>query len=277
VLAATPDAAAPGARAAEVLRWLAARRRGDHWRSTRATGPVAIALADWLLAHPAEAKPDYRLEVEWNGAKLLERTVGAADLFGRGERLGLPGSRLEPGENRLALRKAGSGSLFWSWEARALVPSPGPPATGEKRLALTREYFHAERTADRRGRPRWLVTPVEPRGGFKAGEAVLVRLTLHAAGALDHLVIEDPRPAGFEVDDLVPEGAEHPWDLHAEARDTRFVFFLGRLDEGDTVLEYLVRPEMAGSLVALPASASAMYDPDLTVRSAEAVVQVTGR
>ena len=272
LLAVAPD----DPRAGEVLRWLASRRRGDHWRSTRATAPVAIALLDWLHTHPAEAKPGYRLVVEWNGASLLERSFGPADLFGRGERLRIPGSRLKPGENRLALRRTGPGSLYWSWEARALVPSPGP-ATDGRRLGVTREYFHAERTADRRGRPRWLVTPADPKEGFRTGEAVLVRLVLHAASALDHLLIEDPRPAGFEVDELTPEGAEHPWDLHAEARDTRAVFFLESVPEGDTVIEYLVRPELAGSLIALPASAGAMYDPDLLARTGETVVRVTGR
>jgi uncharacterized protein YfaS (alpha-2-macroglobulin family) len=142
---------------------------------------------------------------------------------------------------------------------------------------VTREYLHAERTADRRGRVRWPATPLAPQEGFRTGEAVLVRLTLHAAAALDHLMIEDPRPAGFEVDELTPEGAEHPWDLHAEARDTRSVFFLESVPEGDTVIEYLVRPELAGRLVALPASAGAMYDPDLVARTGETVLQVTGR
>ncbi|HVP15270.1 MAG TPA: alpha-2-macroglobulin family protein [Terriglobales bacterium] len=263
-------------RALGALRWLAAQRRADHWRSTRTTAPVAIALGDWLLAHPEEAKPAYRLEARWNGAPLLERAVGAADVFGRGARVVIPGSRLVPGENRLALAKSGAGSVFWSWEARALVPSPGPSTAAEKRLSLTREYLHAERTADLRGRPRWLTTPLEPGQAFSSGEAVLVRLTIHAAGALDHLILEDPRPAGYEVDDLVPEGTEHPWDLHAEARDTRSVFFLSRLDEGDTVLEYLVRPETAGTLIALPASLSAMYDPDLVVRSGEGTAVVSG-
>jgi len=157
------------------------------------------------------------------------------------------------------------------------VPSPGPATTDEKRLGVTREYFHAERTADRRGRARWLVTAVDPAQGFRIGESVLVRLTLRAARRLDHLIIEDPRPAGFEVDDLLPVGAEHPWDAHAEARDTRAVFFLTGVGEGDTVLEYLVRPEMAGSLVALPATAGAMYDPDLVARTGEQVMKVSGR
>ncbi len=264
-------------RAAEVVRWLAARRRGDHWRSTRTTGPVAIALAGYLAAHPAEAKPDHHLRVDWNGARLLERDVKPADAFAPGARVRVAGAKLKPGENRLALAKEGAGSLYWSWQAKALVPSPGPDTSPEQRLRVTREYFHAERTADRRGRPRWLVTPLAEQQGFHVGEQVLVRLTLHASRALDHLIVEDPRPAGFEVDQLLPEGAEWPWGTHAEARDTRGVFFLERADEGDTAIEYLLRPEMAGSLTALPASAGAMYDPDLLVRTGEARVRVEAR
>lgn len=252
-------------RAVDVVRWLAARRRGPYWRSTRSTGPVAIALARYLQGHAAEMKPDMRLRVEWNGAPVLERSLTAADLFGTaGLRVTIPGPRLKPGANALTIAREGTGTLYWSWEARALVPSPGPPSEPEKRLAVTREYLHVERTADRRGRPQYLTSRLErPR----VSEAVMVRLTLRAPAALNWLILEDPLPAGFEVDALLPEGAEWPWTTHAETRDDRAVFFLDHLEAGETVLEYLVRPEMAGTLSALPASVGAMYDPDLLVRS----------
>jgi len=58
---------ARGPRAAEVVRWLALKRTGVCWRSTRVTAPVAMALADYLAARPAEVTSDYRLRVEWNG------------------------------------------------------------------------------------------------------------------------------------------------------------------------------------------------------------------
>jgi len=252
-------------RAVDVVRWLAARRRGPYWRCTRSTGPVAIALARYLEAHAAEMKPDMRLRVEWNGAPVLERALTVADVFGgAGLRIAIPGARLKPGANVLAIAREGTGTLYWSWEARALVPSPGPSSEPEKRLAVTREYLHVERTADRRGRPQYLTSPLErPR----VSEAVMVRLTLRAPAALSWLILEDPLPAGFEVDALTPEGAEWPWTTHAETRDDRAVFFLDHLEAGETVLEYLVRPEMAGTLSALPASVGAMYDPDLLVRS----------
>jgi hypothetical protein len=260
------------ARAADVVRWLASRRRGAYWRSTRSTGPVAIALARYLDTHAAELKPDMRVKVEWNGATVLERAVGAGDVFGgRGLRVTIPGSRLAPGANALAVSREGAGTLYWSWEARTLVPSPGPAGGPGSRLTVAREYLRVESTADRRGRPRLLASTLERP---HVGQAVMVRLTLHAPAALDWLVVEDPLPAGFEVDALLPEGAERPWDTHAESRDDRAVFFLEHLEAGDTVIEYLVRPEMAGSVTALPASAGGLYDPDLLVRSGELRMEV---
>ena len=254
------------ARGADIVRWLAGHRRGAYWRSTRSTGPVAMALARFLAAHASEMNPDMRVRVEWNGVPVFERTLGAGDVFGgAARRVDIPGARLKSGANSLTFTRAGKGTLYWAWEAKALVPSPGPSTSTEKRLAVSREYLHVERTSDRLGRPQYLASPLEhPR----VGEAVLVRLTLRAPAALDWVVIEDPLAAGFEVDALLPEGTEWPWSTHAETREDRAVFFIDRVEAGETVVEYLVRPEMAGTLSALPASAGPMYDPDLLVRSA---------
>lgn len=72
----------------------------------------------------------------------------------------------------------------------------------------------------------------------------------------------------------LPAGAEWPWGTHAEVRDRVVAFFLDQVETGDTVIEYLARAEIAGSFSALPASAGAMYDPTLHVRSPEAAVRV---
>ena len=83
--------------------------------------------------------------------------------------------------------------------------------------------------------------------------------------------------AGLEVEDALPQGADWPWGTHAEVRDRLVAFFVEDLEAGDTVIEYLARPEIAGSFSGLPVSASAMYDPDLRVRSAEARLTVRAR
>ena len=55
------------ARAASIVEWLARRRTGRMWRSTRTTGPVAIALAEYLWVHPGETRADLNVTVAWDG------------------------------------------------------------------------------------------------------------------------------------------------------------------------------------------------------------------
>ena len=252
------------------VRWLAGRRHGGYWRSTRATAPVVTALAQYLLGHVAELKPQYRLRVQWNGETVMDRAVTPADAYGsEGFSVRVPGSRLKKGENRLAISRDGSGAAYFAWEARAMVPSPGPSTAAEKRLIVTREFFRTELTADRRGRPRYLATPIAAGEGVRIGEPVMVRLTLKADRDLRWIMIEDPRPSGFEVSELLPQGTEWPWGTHAEQRDDRNVFFLDQLEKGETVIEYIDRPEMSGAFTALPTTVSNMYMPELTARSGE--------
>ncbi len=255
---------------AATVRWLAGRRHGGYWRSTRSTAPVAAALALYLAQHSEELTPQYRLRVQWNGETVLDHAVVPTDAYGGpGLELRLPGSMLRAGDNKLTISRAGKGSVYYSWAAKALVPSPGPSTVAEKRLVVTREFLRAERTTDRRGRPRYLATPIAAGERLRIGDPVMVRLRLQASRDLRWLMIEDPRPAGFEVSELLPQGAEWPWGTHAEQRDDRNLFFIEDLDQGETVIEYLYRPEMAGSFTALPTNASSMYIPDLETRSKE--------
>jgi len=261
-------------RADDVVRWLAAQRDARGWRSTRTTGPVAIALAEYLGARPAEFKPQYVIDATWNGANVLSRTFTPADVFGvEALHVSVPLDHVQPGANKLEIKKNGSGVAYWAWTARAMVPSPGP-ALPPGQISIAREYLHAERTADRRGRPQLIGTPLDPAQPVRIGESILVRLTIHSAKGARHVMIEDPRASGCEIEDLAPQGAERPWALHAEARDDRAVFFLDTVDDGDTVIEYLVRPEVAGAFTALPTTASGMYDPLLRARGAEARIAV---
>ena len=254
-------------RAEAMMRFLARARHGRGWRTTRASGIAAQALAAYLLAHPADLSAPAHVSARWNGTALFDGAV-AKNAFAPGITLHVSGAQLRAGENELALTRDGAGTLYWAWSARANVPSPGP-IVSEPRLSVRREYLHASRTADRRGRARWLVTPVSDKDPIRVGEEVLVRLTLEAKKALEHCLLEDPKPAGFEIDQVLPDGADRPWDTAAEARDDKAVFFVGSLEEGTTVLEYLIRPEIAGTFTALPASTGPMYDPGLLVRSGE--------
>ncbi len=279
-LAALAEVVPQDAHATEVVRWLAARRTGMAWRSTRETAPVAEGLAEHAATRPANVAPGQRLSVEWNGEVLVQRVLEAGDAFAtQPMRIVIPGAKLKPGDNRLTLSRSGvtAGGTFLSWEARTLVPSPGPETPRDAPLHVTREYLRAERTADRRGRPRYLASPLEPGAALRVGEQVLVRLTLTASRALDFVVVEDPRVAGFEIDAVLPDGVDRPYGTNAEERDTHAAFFIDHLDTGETAIEYLVRPELAGTFTALPTEAAGMYEPELLTRGGEAKVTVESR
>jgi len=261
-------------RAARIASWLASRRRGREWRSTRTSAPVVMALAAYARTHPAETAPESNVTLDWNGERVLDRSLAADTWRAEPVRVSIPGSKLRPGANTLAVGRAGRAPLFLAWEARALVPSPGPSTEGEKRLRVTREYLRAERTTDRRGRPQILARPLGEGESFRIGDAILVRLTLTADRTLRHLEVHDPRVAGLEVEEALPPGADWPWGAHAEVRDRAVSFFLDRLEAGETVVEYLARAEIAGVFSALPVSAGAMYDPVLQVRGPEATLRV---
>ena len=256
----------------ELLRAVLGRRTSGHWTNTRVSGQAALALADWLAAHPNELTGHTSARITLGGENVLGLAGGAGGAFACAS-VRLPGGKLSPGANTLLITRDGDGPVYWSWEARANVPSPGPE-THDARLVLRREYRLAERTTDRRGRPRWLTRPLDPSAPVRIGEAVLVRLTLEAPKPLGYLMITDPRPAGFEIDATLPDGADRPYGTWAEARDDRATFFVRALDAGETSIEYLLRPEVTGTFTALPASAASMYDPGLLVRSPEATLRI---
>ncbi len=217
------------------------------------------------------------MRVEWNGAVVLDHVLDAGDAYAsKPLRATLAGEALRPGDNRLTITRPVTAASFFGWEARVSVPSPGPPSP-KVPIAVTREYLRAERTADRRGRPRYVATPLEPGAKLRVGEQVMVRLTLTASRELNYVLVEDPRVSGFEVDALLAEGVDRPYDLHGEERDDRAAFFVNHLDAGDTVIEYLVRPELPGAFTGLPTEASGMYEPDMLARGGEAKVVVEGK
>lgn len=262
------------ARGEQIVRSLAMRRAGRGWRNTLATAQAATAIARWLEGHPEQLQGTGAARLTWNGEALPDAGFGAAGAFAKGVSLSVPAAKLNPGPNTLTLARTGGGGLWWAWSARANVPSPGPAMAANAPLQVKREYLRASRTADRRGRPRWLTSPLDPAAGIKVGESILVRMTLSAAAPMDRLLLEDPRPAGFEIDQVLPAGVERPWTLSAESRDDRAVFFIEDLDSGDTVIEYLLRPEVPGAWTALPATVTGMYDPAKTARSGEARLRI---
>ena len=144
------------------------------------------------------------------------------------------------------------------------------------------------------------------RGPIPDGALVRVDLRVTTSKAYQYLLLEDPIPSGFEFrpeDDALAQAIGYEVDPNCdcrrrqidppigweplpvtrrENRDDRAAFFLSllpgkRRDEDGPrqfYARYILRPEQAGTRVALPARIEAMYRPDINARSAQTRVEV---
>jgi uncharacterized protein YfaS (alpha-2-macroglobulin family) len=139
-----------------------------------------------------------------------------------------------------------------------------PESAGGTGYAIERTYY----TLD--GAPATL-------DGLKVGQRLVAVLEVTPFGRGEaRLMVSDPLPAGFEIDNpnLITSGAEALANLgletevaHSEFRQDRFLTAIDRYDNATFRLAYLVRAVSPGTFHQPAASVEDMYRPDLTGRS----------
>jgi hypothetical protein len=260
-----------------VVRWLLVKRQGGRWISTRDTAWTLFALTDYLKS-TGELKPDYRLAVMLNGKEIRNEAIQPADALREEAVIRIPLKELKD-RNQVELRKDGSGTLYYSvrltQDIRMASFAPQSTVPG---LSVTREYFRLQTRRDASGH---LVTVPDgkPAGNFRIGDRILARVTLKSPHPLEYLMLEDPLPAGWEVQDRgeVPFQEWEYWWSDMEVRDDRIAFFVRTFEPGKTgtqVLEYYLRPEVTGKVQALPAVLSDMYNPAVRASTSENKLEV---
>lgn len=281
-----------------VVRWLLAARQEDRWASTQETAWAVLAFTAVMRA-TGELEGRYRWDVRLNDARLGTGTVGE-DNVDEAVRLvaDIAGMRTDA-DNRLVLQKSGSGRLYYTAHARYFRPAAGAPPV-DAGILLGREYLQVD--------PRTLRSTGSPIADVHVGEYVQVRLTMILPNAVDYVMLEDPLPAGFEAVDtslrtasaaasgpelreVQPEGegwrdgggsyAEAWWGHHwwsywvdSQLRDEKAAVFADWLGPGTYQYTYLIRAGVAGAFNVIPATAQAMYFPEVFGRSAGGVIEV---
>ncbi|MCW1918216.1 alpha-2-macroglobulin family protein [Rhodobacter sp. KR11] len=151
------------------------------------------------------------------------------------------------------------------------VPSD-PVKAGGNGYAITRSYYTMK------GEPAAL-------DGSKIGDRVVVVLEVTPFGRGEaRLMVNDPLPAGFEIDNpnLISGGAVSDLSFldlagevaHSEFRQDRFLTAIDRMDNSSFRLAYVVRAVSPGTFHQPAASVEDMYRPDLNAHSDQARVTV---
>jgi uncharacterized protein YfaS (alpha-2-macroglobulin family) len=232
-----------------------------------------------------ELDPDLNVIARVNGQVVDALRFTSQSLGQRAHEITIPASALRDGANQVAIERQGQGALYYTAILDQHVRMNPIPAE-DNGIAITREYFLVTERLDR-GQLIEDETPLA--GPVAVGDTVRVKLsmTVSAGADIEHVNLEDRFPSGFEVkqDPRPVYGSSWRWSpmwSAKEVHDDRVVFFATRLywwhpQQATRTYEYRydLRAETAGSFLALPAFAEAVYAPETNGRSEAARVVVT--
>ncbi|MBI2264139.1 MAG: hypothetical protein HYU64_03035 [Armatimonadetes bacterium] len=172
-------------------------------------------------------------------------------------------SLIESGRNVVSFVKKGEGVLYYD-SSLAYVTDDEDIQASDEGITLTREYLRATPYKDKKGEIQFRTFPIK--GDVKAGEKILVRLTLSARRNYRYIVFEDPLPSGCEV---VTRGEDyyfdHPyWWAREEVHDDKVAFFVKSLRAGEKQeFTYEMSAGVPGHYHVMPTRGYGMYRPDV--------------
>jgi uncharacterized protein YfaS (alpha-2-macroglobulin family) len=183
----------------------------------------------------------------------------------------------------MTIARTGTGRVYYTTRLQYLAPEPPEPSDRGFRVDRTFTLFAPDGVAS------------APDTSFSIGDVIRVTVTVALSAEGKFLVVDDRLPAGFEpIDeslsttalDLAREATTTSagrdfffwWRRggfdHVEKHDDRVLAFATRLAAGRHQFTYLVRATTAGTFTAAGAKAEAMYAPEVTGRSAAAVITI---
>jgi uncharacterized protein YfaS (alpha-2-macroglobulin family) len=239
------------------------QRTGEAWPGTRDTAWVVEALAAVAERAPELAgSPEGEIRVRLNGAPI--RTIALTQDALREPELIVrpPAALLRPGKNEVALERTGGSPVFYSVEARQIVPGPTPPGASAPPVTIRREWYRLEPRREPGGHVRLEAVPA--RASFRPGDRIRVKLILDVRREMTYAIVHEPFPAGCEVnergsaDEAVQWGY---WWSGIDVRDDHIAFFATNLSVGRHEIEYNLTARTPGAYRLLPTTVQGMYDP----------------
>ncbi len=253
----------------KIVRWLASNRHGNRWYSTKDTAAIVYALTDYIEAS-GELDADYELVVKLNGREFMKQHITKENVLTFDGNKLLKAAEFINGDNEITIEKKGKGALYYAVYLKYFNAVEDFKPT-EGTVKIQRTYFKVTYEGKER-----ITEELKDGATVQSGDLVEVRLDITADGLHEYMMIEDPLPAGVEVqkEERFYSGwgwrGRHWgwWYSRVEARDNRVCIAATYLNGAQTV-SYLVRAETPGDFHVLPASAYNMYVPEMAGTSAE--------
>ncbi len=242
--------------------FLVLRRNGGRWRNTRDTAFAIYALSE-LAKREGATKQAGSFAVLVNG-KEVKRVKYAAGGLDMGGPLVLEDGALKPGKNVVEVKRDGGGTGYYAGTFDVFNMNDFIRGVGGD-VKVKRSYtLLGKPSTEKSQAPSEYGMPVE------SGVRVRVDVEVTANKAVEFVMIEDLKPAGFEAvqQQSGPQVCNYAC-AHAELRTDRVAMFLTEVRVGTTKLSYELRAEVPGKFSALPARVEAMYAPEIQATADE--------
>jgi uncharacterized protein YfaS (alpha-2-macroglobulin family) len=256
-------------------RWLLANRNaGSYWVSTKQTALALDGLLAFMRARGEKPAP-VNADVIVNGTRAGTVRFDAASLTAPNPIL--IEAPAAAGANTVQIVRQGEGALYFDAGIRFYDKPAAAERTGTRRLAMLRQYS-ALTPVTVKGRIVYREAPLS--GPVRAGDLLLVTLTVAGSADWRYLMLEDPIPAGTEAvarEEAYELERARTWDFGSqrEFRDDRTVYFLDSLAGGRHEFTYMLKVTTPGTFSAMPAHVAPMYVPDVSASSDVATLVVS--
>jgi len=261
--------------------WLVDHRGdGYYWFSTKQTAMVIYGLTDYLKSGQ-ELNADFTADIMVNGKPVLTHKFTKADAMnGVSASIQLTPDQLAPGENRIQIKKNGTGRVYWLARGEYYSTEKKLIQTNKLSLNITRDYYRLAPSTVAGNEGEKIVYSLEPLSGtLQPGDVIAVRITV-GGGEWRYLMIEDPIPAGAEFveNDSLYEIKNRPdwwgyWYTRREFHDDRATMFQTWFNQRQTYL-YLLKMVNPGKFRSSPALVQPMYQPSVLATTDSLNVEV---
>ena len=249
-----------------MVKWLLFNRKGNVWKSTKASAAAVYALLDYMRQTGALVGKE-TFEVAWAG-NTYAAVVEADEWLDKPLRWDERGFEIGEDAERAVVTKEGPGTAFasltWIYSTDRLSEASEPGLLG-----LERRFYRRVREGD-----GYHLKPIETGGEVGVGDEIEVQLKISTRSKFEYMHLMDFKAAGFEAEDLLSGWRRDPISFYEEPRNSLTNFFFSWIPHGEYILRYRLRPTKPGTYHIGAATLQSMYAPEMTAHSAGFVIRV---
>ncbi len=261
------------------------RKHASYWESTRDTGFAIEAIASYFKASGEDA-PEMEVEILMDGKSLGKVSISRENLFTFDGTVILTGDAVTTGKHDIELHRSGKGTLYANAYLEVFTLEDKLRAAGlevkvarhvSKLTALEKENEVPDSTGliAKQKVERFRRELLTDGAKLVSGDRIEVELVLESKNDYEYLLFSDPKAAGFEaIDALSGYVSGGGISTYMEPKDQTVDFFIRALPHGTNTLRYQLRAEAPGIYKALPATAEAMYAPELKGNSEDIKLEI---